>query len=243
MICDILGVTRSGLYSWLDRSGSARVQTDTALLVAIRASFVLSDRPYGARRVLRDLHADGFAVGLHHVQRLLRVHALRARPRRRALPMDAAPANNATMVERTCDRELVVTRTINGPARLVSHAWTTAELFRKWWVPASYGLNLLSCEMDVRVGGQYRLVFQHEASTMEFVGTYLDVTPHARLQWTNDEGDAGTTITTVTFEERDGKTVIVVHDLYPSTDVLDSGAAGALPESLDQPEALLVGLR
>ena len=114
---------------------------------------------------------------------------------------EATPTKNRTGVERTSERELVVTRTVNAPARLVFEAWTKAELFRRWWVPKSYGLTLLSCEMDVRVGGQYRLVFRHEDSTMEFFGTYLEVTPNARLVWTNEEGDNGKTVTTVTFDE------------------------------------------
>ncbi len=147
-----------------------------------------------------------------------------------------------TTVERTSDRELVVTRTVNGPARLVFEAWTQAALFRQWWVPKSFGLNLLSCEMDVRVGGQYRLVFQHGDSTMAFFGTYLEVTPNSRLVWTNDEGDSGQTVTTVTFEEHDGTTRLVVHDLYPSAEAVDAGAAGALPETLDQLAALLASL-
>src|SRR5215207_11666498 len=104
---------------------------------------------------------------------------------------DAAPTKNRTTVERRSERELVVRRTVNGPARLVFEAWTKPELFQRWWVPKSYGLTLLSCEMDVRVGGQYRLVFPHEDSTMEFFGTYLAVTPNSRLVWTNEEGDDG----------------------------------------------------
>jgi uncharacterized protein YndB with AHSA1/START domain len=155
---------------------------------------------------------------------------------------DATAAKHQTTVERRSERELVVTRTVNGPARLVFEAWTKAELFRQWWVPRSYGLTLLSCEMDVRVGGQYRLVFPHEDSTIEFFGTYLEVVPHSRLVWTNEEGDGGHTITTVTFEEQAGKTVVVVHDLYPSEEALDSGSAGALPEALDQLDELLAGL-
>jgi uncharacterized protein YndB with AHSA1/START domain len=154
----------------------------------------------------------------------------------------ATSAKNDTKVERKSECELVVTRTVNAPARLVFEAWTKAELFRRWWVPKSYGLTLLSCEMDVRVGGQYRLVFPHGDSTMEFFGTYLDVTPHSRLVWTNEEGDAGKTITTVTFEENAGKTLLVVHDHYPSKEALESGAAGALPEALDQLDELLVDL-
>ena len=128
------------------------------------------------------------------------------------------------------------------PARLVFEAWTKAELFRRWWVPKSYGLTLLSCEMDVRVGGEYRLVFRHEDSTMEFFGTYLEMTPHSRLVWTNEEGDDGKTVTTVTFEEIAGKTLLVVHDLYPSKEALDSGSTGAMPETLDQLDELLASL-
>jgi hypothetical protein len=108
-------------------------------------------------------------------------------------------------------------------------------------VPKSYGPNLLSCEMDVRVGGQYRLVFRHEDSTMDFFGTYLEVTPHSRLVWTNEEND-GQTVTTVTFNETAGKTLLVVHDLYPSKEAIDSGSTGALPEALDQLDELLASL-
>lgn len=157
---------------------------------------------------------------------------------------EAAPTRNATAVQRKSERELVVTRTVNGPAHLVFEAWTKAELFRQWWVPKSYGLTLLSCEMDVRAGGGYRLVFSHQGSAMEFFGTYLEVTPHSRLVWTNEEGDAGVTVTTVTFEENAGKTLVVVHDLYPSKEALDaaSGSTGAMPESLDQLGELIVSL-
>jgi uncharacterized protein YndB with AHSA1/START domain len=155
--------------------------------------------------------------------------------------------NNAT-VERKSERELVVSRTINAPARVVFDAWTKPELFERWWVPKSFPVSLLSCELDVRVGGRYRLVFGHEGSTMEFFGRYLEVTPHARLAWTNDEGDEGGAVTTVTFDERAGKTLVVVRDLYPSKEALDaaiaSGSTGisAMPEALEQLEALLVTL-
>jgi uncharacterized protein YndB with AHSA1/START domain len=150
---------------------------------------------------------------------------------------------NETKVERKSELELIVTRTVNAPAHLVWEAWTRAELFRQWWVPKSYGLNLVSCEMDVRVGGQYRLAFLHEGSTMEFFGTYLEVTPDSRLVWTNDEGDAGQTVTTVTFEENDGMTRLTVRNLYPSKEALESdGSTAALPESLEQLEALLASL-
>lgn len=147
-----------------------------------------------------------------------------------------------TLVERKSERELVVTRTLNAPTHLVFEAWTQAELFKRWWVPKSFGLTLLSCEMDVRVGGKYRLVFPHEGSTMEFFGTYSEVIPHSRLVWTNDEGDNGSTITTVSFEEEAGKTLLIVHDLYPTAEALDSGGTGALPETLDQLDELLADL-
>jgi uncharacterized protein YndB with AHSA1/START domain len=154
----------------------------------------------------------------------------------------ATPTKNPTRVERKSEREVVVTRTINAPARLVFEAWTNADLFKQWWVPKSYGLNLLSCELDARVGGKYRLVFAHEGSTMEFFGTYLEVTPCSRLVWTNEEGDDGQTVTTVTFDESDGKTQLVMHELYPSKEAVDSGSAGAAPETLDQLEELLANM-
>lgn len=154
----------------------------------------------------------------------------------------ATPTKNRTVVERKSELELVVTRTVNAPARLVFEAWTKAELFRRWWVPKSYGLNLLSCEMDVRVGGQYRLVFRHEDSTMEFFGTYLEVTPYSRLVWTNEEGGDGQTVTTVTFDEDAAKTLLVVHDRYPSKEALESGSSEAMPEALDQLDELLASL-
>jgi uncharacterized protein YndB with AHSA1/START domain len=155
---------------------------------------------------------------------------------------ESAPNESRTSIERKSEIELVVRRTVDAPARLVFEAWTKPELFRRWWVPKSYGLNLVACEMDVRVGGRYRLAFLHQGSTMEFFGTYLEVTPPSRLVWTNDEGDAGQTITTVTFEESGGKTSLVVHDRYPSKEALDSGSTGALPEALDQLDELLASL-
>jgi uncharacterized protein YndB with AHSA1/START domain len=155
---------------------------------------------------------------------------------------EATPTNNRTGVERKSELELVVIRTVNAPARLVFEAWTNADLFRRWWVPKSFGLSLLSCEMDVRVGGQYRLVFPHGDSTMEFFGTYVEVTPDSRLVWTNDEGENGMTVTTVTFDENAGKTLVVLRDLYPSKEALDSGSTGAMPEALDQLDQLLASL-
>jgi uncharacterized protein YndB with AHSA1/START domain len=154
---------------------------------------------------------------------------------------------NHTTVERKSERELVVTRTFNGPARLVFEAWTKPELLKRWWVPKSAGMSLLSCEVDARVGGKYRLVFSHGASEpMAFYGTYLEVTPHSRLSWTNEEDAEGGQVTTVTFEEQSGKTLLVVHELYPSKAALDaaraSGAEAGTCETYEQLDELLVTL-
>ena len=149
-----------------------------------------------------------------------------------------------TTVERKSEREIVATRTINGPARLVFEAFTKPELFKQWWVPKSFGLTLVSCELDVRVGGTYRLVFSHSGSEMAFFGRYLEVTPHSRLVWTNDEGEGGA-VTTATFEEQGGKTLVVVSDLYPSKEALEAGAGSmdGMSETFDQLDELLVTLR
>ena len=159
---------------------------------------------------------------------------------------EPTPMKNRTTVERKSERELVVTRTFNGSARIVFEAWTKPELFKQWWVPKSMGMFLRSCEMDVRVGGRYRLVFNHAASPqpMEFLGTYIEVTPHSRLVWTNDESDDGA-VTTVTFEEKGGKTLLVMHELYPSKEALDAagtGAADMMSETFEQLDELLVAL-
>ena len=157
---------------------------------------------------------------------------------------EPTPAKSGTTVERTSERELVVTRTVNGPARIVFEAWTKPELFERWWVPKSMGMSLLSCEMDVRVGGKYRLEFAHGDSQSAFFGTYKEVTPHSRLVWTNEESEEGS-VTTVTFEEKGGKTLLVMHELYPSKEALDAagtGAADAMVETFAQLDELLVTL-
>ena len=159
---------------------------------------------------------------------------------------EPTPVKNPTTVERKSEREFVVTRTFDGPARLVFEAWTKPELFKRWWVPKSMGMSLVSCEMDVRVGGKYRLVFGHDASqTMAFFGTYVEVTPHARLAWTNEEGNGGEAVTTVTFEEKGGKTLLVLHELHPSKEAVDEaiGFGEGLRETFGQLDELLVTLR
>jgi uncharacterized protein YndB with AHSA1/START domain len=150
------------------------------------------------------------------------------------------PMKNRTTVERKSDRELVVTRTFDGPARIVFEAWTQLDLFKRWWGPKSMGMSLRSCEMDVRTGGGYRLVF---SNGMEFFGKYIEVTPHTRLVWTNEEGGEAGPITTVTFEEKGGKTLLVMHEIYPSKEALDAagtGAADGMDELFGQLDELLV---
>ncbi len=159
---------------------------------------------------------------------------------------EPAPMKNRTTAERKSDRELVVRRTFNAPARIVFEAWTKPELFKRWWVPKSIGMSLLSCEMDVRAGGKYRLVFGMNGAVLEVFGKYTEVTPHSRLVWTNEEGEEGGAVTTVTFEEKGGQTLLVKHDLYPSKAALDgelaSGATDGLLVQLEQLAELLATL-
>ena len=155
------------------------------------------------------------------------------------------PMKNRTTVERKSERELVVTRSFNGPASIVFEAWTRPELLKRWWAPKSIGMSLLSCEADVRVGGTYRFVFDRGASEpMAFYGRYLEVTPHSRLVWTNEEAGDGGAVTTVTFEEKGGQTLLVLHELHPSKEALDDaiGFGEGLREMFEQLDELLVTL-
>ena len=158
---------------------------------------------------------------------------------------EPTPVKNRTTVERKSERELVVTRTFDAPARIVFEAWTKPELFMRWWAPKSMGVPLLSCEMDVRVGGGYRVEFGHDASKpMAFFGKYIEVIPNSRLVWTNEESDDAA-VTTVTFEEKGDKTLLVLHELYPSKEALDdaiAGMEGGMPEQFEQLDELLVTL-
>jgi uncharacterized protein YndB with AHSA1/START domain len=156
------------------------------------------------------------------------------------------PMKNRTTAERKSDCEIVITRTFDGPARIVFDAWTKPELLKLWWVPKSFGMTLVSCEADVRAGGKYRFLIGHGASEPRaFYGTYLEVTPHARLVWTNEEDPDGP-VTTVTFEEEGGKTRVVVHELHPSKEALDnacaSGVETGMSVSFEQLDELLVAL-
>ena len=158
---------------------------------------------------------------------------------------ESDPVKNRTTTERKSERELVVTRTFNGPARLVFEAWTRPELLKRWWAPKSTGLSLLSCEADVRVGGSYRFEFGRDGSTsVAFFGRYIEVIPHSRLVWTNEESDEGA-VTTVTFEEKGGKTLLVLHERYPAKEALDESMVGmthGTPEQFEQLDELLASL-
>jgi len=158
--------------------------------------------------------------------------------------MDMKNEGGGTTVERTSERELVVTRTFDAPAHIVFEAWSKPELFMRWWAPRSLGVPILSCEMDVRTGGKYRLEFGKDAAnSWTFFGKYLEVIPNARMVWTNDEGEEGA-VTTVTFEEKDGKTLLVLRDSYPSKEALEEGPGNAdgLAEQFGQLDELLIAL-
>ncbi len=165
-----------------------------------------------------------------------------------AAERDADHGMHRTSVERTSERELVVARRFEAPASTVFDAWTRPELLRRWWAPRSFGLSFLSCEADVRTGGAYRFVFGHPASAqpMVFFGRYVDVTPPSRLVWTNEEGGVGEggQVTTVTFGESDGGTLVVMHERHPSKDALDdaiaSGSTDGFGEAFAQLGELLV---
>jgi uncharacterized protein YndB with AHSA1/START domain len=152
---------------------------------------------------------------------------------------------NETKVEQTSEREVVITRTFNAPARLVFEAWTKGELMRRWWVPKSAGLTLLSCEIDARVGGSYRFVFEHPGGgePMAFFGRYVEVLPCSRLVWTNDESGDDGQVSTLTLEERGETTRIVLHEVFPSAAAFEAGkgAYDGMAETFDQLDALLAG--
>src|SRR5580693_6311119 len=162
---------------------------------------------------------------------------------------EPTPMKNRTTVERKSEREQVITRTFNGPARIVFEAWTKPELLKRWWIPKSTGMSLVSCELDVRVGGRYRFeIGRGDAKPMAFFGKYIEVIPNSRLVWTNEESEQGA-VTTLTFEEKAGKTLLVLRELYPSKEALDTamagmegGMEGGMQETFAQLDELLVTL-
>lgn len=159
------------------------------------------------------------------------------------VPGNESKPTTSTTVERSSDLEVVVTRTFAAPARLVFKAWSEPELFEQWWVPRSLGMTLEDCEMDVRTGGRYRLDF---GDGMDFHGRYVEVVPDRKIVWTNEEGGDAGPVTTVTFEEKDGVTVLVLRETYPSKEALDAagtGAQEAMHETFGQLDELLLTLR
>jgi uncharacterized protein YndB with AHSA1/START domain len=153
---------------------------------------------------------------------------------------------NTTKAERNGERGLIVTRSFNAPARLVFKAWTTPDLLKTWWCPKSTGASLIGCEIDLRTGGSYRYEFSHPSSerTMAFFGQYLEVVPDAKIVWTNEESPDGA-VSTLTLEEKDGRTLLTISEVYPSSEAVDEalqGAAEGMPEQFAQLDELLVTL-
>ena len=154
-------------------------------------------------------------------------------------------SDRGTTVKRTSDRQVTVTRIFDAPPRIVFEAWSNAELFAQWWVPASIGVPLRACEMDVRTGGTYRLEFGKDAeNTWAFFGKYLEVVPPSRIVWTNEEGE-NEAISTVTFVEQNGKTLLTFTEVHPSKEALDESLGGmeGTPEQFAQLDAVLARLK
>lgn len=155
---------------------------------------------------------------------------------------EGKPVKNRTSVERASDREVVVTRRFEAPVWRVFEAWTDPELFRRWWIPRSMGMTLLSCEMDIRTGGGYRLEIGHAGGQAAFFGRYLEVTPHSRIVWTNEENGEHGSVSTVTLEEAEGGTLLVLRERYATKEACDAagtGAAEATVETFGQLDELL----
>ena len=160
--------------------------------------------------------------------------------------MERKRDDRRTVVKRNSDCDLVVTRSFNAPARNIFAAWTTPDLFMRWWAPKSTGMTLLSCEMDVRVGGGCRIELRHPAAEqpMAFFGKYIEVIPPTRLTWTNEESEDGA-VSTVTLEEKHSKTLLTFHERYPTKQALDNsieGTEACMPEQFTQLGELLLTL-
>jgi uncharacterized protein YndB with AHSA1/START domain len=162
---------------------------------------------------------------------------------------ESAPMNQTTM-QLEADREIIISRTFDGPARIVFDAWTKPELVKRWWAPKGRA-TIVSVDADVRVGGKYRYVLKADVGeAFAFSGSYTEITPHSRLVYTQSfepMADAGSAIITVTFDERDGKTRLVSRELYPSKEAreaaLSSGMEEGMRETMDQLDVLVASLR
>jgi len=138
-MCDALGVSRSGYFAWLGRAPSARDRADAAIGAEVRGSFLLSDRTYGARRIWRDVLAAGFACGLHRVEKLMRLQALKARPRRRRLPIDGGVRSTAAIHPNTLDRQFTADAPNRKWAADFTYIWTA-----EGWLYVAVVLDLYS---------------------------------------------------------------------------------------------------
>jgi putative transposase len=123
-MCDALGVSRSGFFAWLTRASSSRARSDEVIGATVRASFMQSDRTYGARRVWCDVLAEGFSCGLHRIERLMRSQALRARPRRRRLPSDTGERMIGALAPNILDRRFGATAPNQKWAADFTYVWT-----------------------------------------------------------------------------------------------------------------------
>jgi len=159
-----------------------------------------------------------------------------------------------TSMELRDDRDVVIARTFNAPARLVYDAWTKPEFVRRWWAPRSHGVSLVVCDADIRVGGAYRYVMRKDGDGADgdigFSGRYVELTPHSRIVLTQifePMADAGEVVITVSFDEVDGQTHLVSQERYPSKEARDAavgaGMEQGMRESMDQLEALVVALK
>ena len=138
-LCNALGVSRSGFHAWLNRTPSARSLSDEVLGQRVKASFVASDRTYGARRVWHDMLAEGFACGLHRIERLMQLQALRARPRRRRLPKDEGDRQMPSVPSNILDRQFESERPNQKWIADFTYIWTA-----EGWLYVSAVIDLFS---------------------------------------------------------------------------------------------------
>lgn len=157
---------------------------------------------------------------------------------------------NETIVERTSDRELVVTRTFDAPAQIVFDAWTKPDLLKQWWAPKSFGVSLFECEQDLRVGGAYRFAFGRDPTSPEvFTGRYLEVDPPARLVFTQiyeRMAHVGEAVVTAIFDESQGRTRLTLRQVFPSREALEGALASGMERgmriTLDQLDELVASM-
>jgi uncharacterized protein YndB with AHSA1/START domain len=157
---------------------------------------------------------------------------------------------NKMKLELVGDREIVMTRSFAAPARLVFEAYTKADLVAKWWAPKKCGVEMVSCEAEVRVGGKWRYTLRNpDTEVVAFYGEYREVTAPERVVYTEQFSkfpDGPPVIVTVTFVERDGRTEMTSTQLYPSKEVREMVVATGMEfganETLNQLEEVLRSL-